>query len=148
MHVYMFHNWCSNEWWSQPIAIPSCTLDQIQSMLEFSLLIGHFPRIPEDMKDVINVGNLVSVIHNYTLQHTHTPTHARVHTHIHTHTLKHAHMHIYAHACTGRQTHRHAHTQTHTYVIMYVCSYRDAQTKTCTDIHTQSLIANSQSIDF
>ena len=64
-YVYMFHNWYSNEWWSQ--SIPECTPDQIQEVLEFSLLIGHFPRIPDNMTNVTNVGNLVSVILNYTL---------------------------------------------------------------------------------
>ena len=55
----MFHNWYSNDWWRQPT--PNCATDQIQSVLEFSLLFGHYPRIPEDMRNVTNVGNLVSV---------------------------------------------------------------------------------------
>ena len=54
----MFHNWYSDEWWTQ--LTPNCATDQIQSVLEFSLLFGHYPRIPDDMKNVTNVGNLVS----------------------------------------------------------------------------------------
>ena len=55
----MFHNWYSNDWWRQPT--PNCDTDQIQSVLEFSLLFGHYPRIPDDMRNVTNVGNLVSI---------------------------------------------------------------------------------------
>lgn len=56
-YVYMFHNWYSDEWWRQTTT--DCTTDQILVMLDFSLLFSHYPRIPEDKKDVINVGNLV-----------------------------------------------------------------------------------------
>ena len=52
-YVFMFHNWYSNEWWRQ--TSPNCGTDQIEGMLDFALLFGHYPRIPEDMKNVTNI---------------------------------------------------------------------------------------------
>ena len=59
----MFHNW--------GIAMTGGD-NQLQTVLqtkffEFSLLFGHYPRIPDDMRNVTNVGNLVSIY----MQHTH-----------------------------------------------------------------------------
>lgn len=55
-YVFMFHNWYSDEWWRQ--TTPNCGTDQIEGMLDFALLFGHYPRIPEDMKNETNIGNL------------------------------------------------------------------------------------------
>ena len=70
-YVYMFHNWYSNEWWTQPP--PDCEIDEVQRVLEFSLLFGHYPRIPEDMKNVTNVGNLVCEKRCYLHMHSNKP---------------------------------------------------------------------------
>ena len=90
-YVFMFHNWYSDEWWKQ--TTPNCETDQIERILDFALFFGHYPRIPElpeDMKNVTNIGNLISERCKLRNVLVHTCT---MYTHLYTHTYIHAHTH-------------------------------------------------------
>ena len=60
----MFFNWYNDNWWTNI----SCTKNDpekeaaIEKILLTSLIYDHYPRIDEEHKDQLNVGNIVSYV--------------------------------------------------------------------------------------
>lgn len=58
-YVWMFHNWYVVNWWRRSTAF-NCTPDEIRRVLNFQIILDHYPRISEDDKNRTNIGGTVS----------------------------------------------------------------------------------------
>ena len=62
-YVWMFFNWYLDKWW---LADSSCTKNgkvssqNLERLVETSLVLDHYPRIENEDADKPNVGNIVS----------------------------------------------------------------------------------------
>jgi len=56
-YAWMFYNWYSDNWWE--VSKSSCTVEQIKSFLDYSLVFDHYPRINDSDKDKLNVADMV-----------------------------------------------------------------------------------------
>lgn len=57
--VWMVHNWYNIDWWMNRTN-SSCTLDNMKTVLNYQIVLDHFPRIKDDDKNKTNVGGVVS----------------------------------------------------------------------------------------
>ena len=63
-YAWMFFNWYNDNWWTDV----SCTKNDpvtetaIENILLTSLIFDHYPRLDEEYKDELNVGNIVSYV--------------------------------------------------------------------------------------
>ncbi|XP_065899590.1 gamma-aminobutyric acid type B receptor subunit 2-like isoform X4 [Dysidea avara] len=59
-HAWMFFNWYTDDWWFDNNCTKNDTERQaIEDILLTSLIFDHYPRIDENDKDKINVGNIM-----------------------------------------------------------------------------------------
>ena len=56
-YVIVFHDWYTTEWWTQTIT--NYGIHLIQGMLNCALLFDHYPKTPQDIKNVTNVRKLI-----------------------------------------------------------------------------------------
>ena len=56
----MFFNWYMDRWWFDE---SSCEpqAKSLESVIETSIVFDHYPRIDEDRKDDLNIGQIVSI---------------------------------------------------------------------------------------
>ena len=64
-YVWLLYGWYAEEWWTAPPDDRSytpfqCDLGIIEDMLEFAILVDHFPAAP-DRDEVTDVDGLVSI---------------------------------------------------------------------------------------
>ena len=59
----MFFNWYNDNWWTNTRCTKNNTATKadIENILLTSLIYDHYPRIDEEHKDQLNVGNIVSI---------------------------------------------------------------------------------------
>ena len=61
-YAWMFFNWYSGRWWFDEVGSCSEQAEVLETVVETSLVLDHYPRIEEDRKDEPNIGNIVSIV--------------------------------------------------------------------------------------
>ena len=59
-YVWMFFNWYGNSWWFYGSMHNGCSAQNLELVIETSLVFDHYPRIDEDRLNDPNIGNIVS----------------------------------------------------------------------------------------
>ena len=57
-YVWMFFNWYTNRWWFYNSN--GCSAQNLEMVIETSIVFDHYPRIDENQLNDLNIGNIVS----------------------------------------------------------------------------------------
>ena len=60
-YAWMFFNWYMDRWWFDESEC-SAQAQNLEAVIETSIVFDHYPRIEEDQQNIPNIGNIVSVI--------------------------------------------------------------------------------------
>lgn len=59
---WMFFNWYSDHWWFDELGSCVAQAQNLEKVVETSIILDHYPRIEEDRQDEPNIGKIVSII--------------------------------------------------------------------------------------
>ena len=65
----MFFNWYTSEWWYDKAGSCAGKADELENVIDTSIVLDHYPRIDKDRLDEPNVANIVSICKNRAYLH-------------------------------------------------------------------------------
>ena len=60
-YAWMFFNWYTSEWWYDKAGSCAEKADKLETVIDTSIVLDHYPRIDKDRLDEPNIANIVSI---------------------------------------------------------------------------------------